>query len=372
MRPVSPEYLEALRGSHKMVADARVLTSYQTGVDPDGIDIPIMGGDVAQDAKADVRATLSMTTDGTRMWSNTPSGLLTPYGNEIFVRRGIDFGDGTREWVSQGYFGIYDIDQKNGNLNSPITITAYDRMKGIVDARLTAPIQFPAGLLLGDIVLQLITDVYPLATIEWDDTTDADPLLRSLVAEEDRYEFLNDLVTSQGKIMYWDHRGVLVIKDPPDPDVAVYNVNSGAGGVMVDMSRSISREGAYNAVVVMGEGADTVQPVRVVVTDDNPLSPTYWEGRFGKVPLFFSSPFITESGQAVRAGTSLLTQSKGLPYNVDFTTIVNAALEPFDPVNIHTIEGDEIHVIETLVTPLVADTAQTATTREQSLIALSV
>lgn len=372
MRPVSPEYLEALRGSHKMVADARVLTTFQTGVDPDGTEIPIISGDVSQDATASVRATLDLTTDGTRMWSNMPSGLLTPYGNEIFVRRGIDFGDGTREWVSQGYFGIYDIDQKGGNLNNPITITAYDRMKGIADARLVAPIQFPAGLLLGDIVLQLVTEVYPLATIEWDDTTDADVLTRSLVAEEDRYEFLNDLVTSRGKIWYWDYRGVLVIKDVPDPTVSVYNVNSGAGGVMVDMARSISREGVYNAVVVMGEGADTVQPVRVVVTDDNPLSPTYWEGRFGKVPRFYSSPFITEESQAVRAGNSLLLQSKGLPYNVDFTTIVNAALEPFDPVNIHTTEGDEIHVIETLVTPLVAADAQTATTREQSLIALTV
>lgn len=368
MRPVPPTFLNALRGSHKMISEARVLTSYQSGTDPVGTTIPIISGDVAQDAKAAVRSSLSLTTDGTRMWSKKPTGLLTPYGNEVFVRRGIDYGDGTREWVSLGYFGIHDSNQGNANLNGPISLTAYDRMKGIVDARLTAPIQFPPGTRIGDIVIQLVTEVFPLAVIQWDDTTDAKLLTRSLVAEEDRFAFLDDLVTSHGKIMYWDYRGVLIVKNVPSPIETVYNVNAGQNGVMIDMARSISREHTYNAVVVTGEGADTLAPIRVVVTDNDPLSPTYWNGRFGKVPRFFSSPFITNDTQARNAGLSMLLQAKGLPYNVNFSTIVNPALEPFDPINVHTSESDEVHVIETLVTPLRAQDAQTATTREQSLL----
>lgn len=366
MRPVSAAFLSALRGSHRMVADARVLTTYQEGVDPIGTFIPIINGDVSYDATADIRSSVSLTTDGTDMWSVQPNSLLTPYGNELFVRRGVDFGNGSVEWVSQGYFRIWSVDQPK-EVDEPITITAYDRMSGIVDAKLVEPIQFLPGDVIGDIVSLLVGNVYLDVTIEWDDDTEFQTLDRSLIAEKERYEFLNDLITSYGKIMYFDYRGVLVIKFPPDPDVPVYRVNSGAYGVLISSDRSISREGVYNGVVVEGEGADSLPPVRAIVTDDNPLSPTYWAGPFGQVPRFFTSNFITTEDQAIRAGVSILQQARGLPYNVDFATIVNAALEPLDAVEIVTEEGDELHVIETLVVPLVPDVAMTATTREQVL-----
>ena len=49
MRPVSDAFLTTLRGSHRMVADARVLTSYQEGVDPSGIDIvPVVAATVPE------------------------------------------------------------------------------------------------------------------------------------------------------------------------------------------------------------------------------------------------------------------------------------------------------------------------------------
>jgi hypothetical protein len=350
-----------------MVADARVVTTYQTGTDPDGVDIPIIDGDVSADAAADVRATLALTTDGTNMFTTQSSGLLTPYGNEIFVRRGISYGNGTSEWVSQGYFRIATVEESDLP-NNPLRIAALDRMSGIVEARLIEPIQFFAAELVGDVVLQLVSEVYPLVTIEWDDTTDVMQLGRDQVAERDRFEFLTELVTSFGKIMYFDYRGVLVIRDPPDPTVSVYSVNSGHNGVLVSLDQSITREGTYNAVVVNGEAGDTLPPVHAVVLDNNPNSPTYWYGRFGKVPRFFASSFITTNDQAVRAGTSLLQQVIGLPYNIDFTTVPNPALEVADAVEVTTSSGIEIHVIETLVTPLRAEGIMSAKTREQFVV----
>lgn len=368
MRPVSDTFLQALRGSHKMVADARVLTSYQEGVDPDGIDIPIVSGDVSMDATASIRSTLSLETDGNQMWTTAASGLLTPYGNEIFVRRGLDFGDGTREWVSQGYFRITDVQQGN-NVNNVMAITGYDRMAGIIDSRLTEPRQFAAGTLLTDIVSILVGEVYPLATITWIGSGVGETLARALVTEdEDRYKFIDDLVKSYGKIWYWDYNGELIIKDPPDPLSPVYTVNAGESGVLISFDRSISREGAYNAVVVNGQGADTIPPVHVVVIDDEPLSATYWYGDFGKVPKFYSSSFITTTEQAINAGAAMLRQSRGLPYNIDFNTVPNAALEPLDPVLVNTGDRSEIHTLETISLPLVATESQSATTREQRVV----
>jgi hypothetical protein len=373
MRAVSDSYLDAIRGSHTMKVRARVCETFQTGTDPDGTEVPVMAGDAQFDAAADIRGTLTMETDGTRMWPSAVNLLLAPYGNEVFAERGVDLGGGTTEWVSLGYFRIETPDQAEVP-DGPIRIEAKDRMAGIVDARLLAPRQYAASAVYGDVVEELVTDVYPSATIEWDDATDVDTLGRQVAVEEDRHGFLADLVTSIGKIMYWDHRGVLVIRDPPSATEPVYEVNAGAGGVLVAMARKLTRAGVYNAVVASGEAGDTDTPVRGVATDDNPTSPTYYAGRFGPVPMFFSSPFITTTVQAKAAAASLLRRQLGLPYVVDFTAVPNAALEPWDPVRVRysTREAPETHVLQTVTIPLAPENPMTATTKEQSVVLIGV
>lgn len=373
MRPVSDMFLNSLSGSHQAVAEAYVVTSGQTGVTPTGTLIPIFSGDVELDADASIRSTLDLSTDGTGMFPDQSSDLLTPYGNEVFVRTGILFGLGAVEWVSLGYFRIQSVEQEQAP-NGPIQISAKDRMSGIVEGRLVNPVQFASTDTYGDIVDDLITEIYPWATIEWDDSTDTDAVGRSLIADEDRYQFLDDLVTSVGKIWYWDYRGILVIKDPPDETDSVWRVNSGENGVLVSLNRELSRDGVYNGVVAYGDAMDTEVPARAVVVDNNPSSPTYWNGDFGKVPRYYSSPFITTDAQALSAATSLLKQNLGLPYSVDFNVIPNPALEPYDPVTINFMRRgnnrnfDEIHVLDKITIPLTNNQPMKAETREQTVV----
>jgi hypothetical protein len=386
VRPVSAAFLRTLRGSHTMLARARVVATGQTGVTPVGTEIPIEAGNVQLDANAQVRSTLDLTTDGTAAWPTTAAApLLALSGKEIFVERGISYGTGYSEWVSLGYHRIDAVGQDDAP-DGPIRITGSDRMATIVEAKLIQPRQFAAGALLGVIVAALVQEVYPGATIEWDDATDVKPLPAAQIVEQDRYEFLNDLITSEGKIWYWDHRGILVIKDPPDPAVSVYDVNSGAGGVLVNLSRELSRDGVANAVVATGEAAGDTVPVWAIAWDSNPASPTFFgtgisggavvgAGPFGPVPMFYSSPLLTTAAQALKAAQSLLSQRLGLPYSVDFTAIPNPALEPLDPVQViyparsrSYAAVTETHVIEQLTVPLVASDAMTARTREQTLV----
>src|SRR5690606_37876158 len=182
---------------------------------------------------------------------------------------------------------------------------------------------------------------------------------RTVLIEEDRHGGLKDLVESVGKVCWWDHRGVLVIRTPPDPAVPVWDIAHGRDGVLVSMARELSREGVYNAAVARGEAAD-------------PASPTYWHGPFGKVPRFYASPLITDVAQAASAAASLLKRSLGLPYSVNFGTIVNPALEPLDPIRITYPGRAERHVVETLTIPLTAGAAMTGTTREQTLTIIGV
>jgi hypothetical protein len=367
MRPVSAAFLSAVRGSHVMAVRARAVVPGQTGVDPDGVEIAVLGGDVSLDAGADIRSTIDLTTDGYRMWPSTTSVLLAPYGNEVFVERGIQFGNGVTEWCSLGYHRINEPEQDEVP-DGPIRLSGSDRMAGLIDARLLEPIQFGASATLGDVVDELVTDVYPGAVIEWDDDTDDVTLGRTLIAEEGRHRFLDDLVTAQGKIWHWDHRGVLVIAAPPDPATPVYTVDSGRHGVLVSMARRLTRDGVYNAVVAVGEAADDVTPVRAAAVDNNPTSPTYFYGGFGKVPTFFTSPFMTTTAQAAVAADSLLRKKLGLPYSVDFTTVPNPALEPYDPIWIRYPGRLERHIVQSLTIPLTAEEPLTATTREQTVV----
>src|SRR5690606_16258439 len=102
MRPVSDAFLRTITGPHKMVAEARIIAPGQTGTDPEGVTIQILSGDVRLDASADVRSTVEQTTSGVGMCPSSRSEMITAYGPELWVRSGIEYGNGQREWVSIG------------------------------------------------------------------------------------------------------------------------------------------------------------------------------------------------------------------------------------------------------------------------------
>lgn len=373
MRPVSAAWGRSVTGSHRALYRATVCTSWQTGTTPTGTRIPILGGDVVVDGTADVRSTLDLTTDGIGMWPTRADSLLTPYGNEIYVERGIEYTDSLVEYVGLGYFRIQDPEQDEAP-RGPIRLTGRDRMAGIVDGRLLSPQQFAATASLGFIVSTLVQQVYPAATIEWDDATNAQVITRSLIADDDRFTFLDDLIKAQGKIWYWDYRGVLVVKTAPNPATPVFEVSAGEGGVLLTLGRKLTRDRVYNAVVASGEATDTFPPVRAVAYDNNPNSPTYFSGRFGPVPRFFTSPFLFTPAQARSAAEAELRRGLGLPYTVDLKAAPNPALEPWDPLAVRAGAGErlETHVLEQLTIPLSDGDAMTASTREQTLILVGI
>jgi Domain of unknown function (DUF5047) len=368
VRPVSAAFLRTIRGSHKMFARATILETFQTGTQPTGTTVSIIDGSVTSDANADVRSRLTLMIDGNGLFPRDPNGLIAPYGNEVFVERGIEYGNGTTEIVSLGYFRIYTIEQETAP-NGPIIITALDRNSGFIDGRFETPLSVGPPYDLDTVFNLAIRPIYPTVTIDYDFNPAAIDLEAEYVGDEDRFGFIKDICTAYGKIMYWDYRGHLVISDPPDPTVVVYDVNYGQGGVLVQLARHLDREGVYNSVVATGEQADpSIPPVTAIARDGNPLSPTYVNGKFGLVPRYYSSPFITNQTQAQSAADKILQQSMGLPYSIDFTTVPNPALEVLDPIRV-TYSSDttaEVHVIQSLTIPLTSREPMTGTTKEQT------
>jgi hypothetical protein len=295
-------------------------------------------------------------------WPRNASGLLAPYGNEIFIERGIEYGNGQHEWVGLGYHRINTPDQDDAP-DGPIVLDASDRMSGIIDARFLTPRQFAATMTRGELVTALITEVYPDAVMSWDDTGVRDAVVgRVVTADRDRYDTLRDLVTSLGKVGYWRYDGVFRVETPPAVSgTPSWTIDSGANGVMVKLSRRITREGIYNVVVASGEATDTTPPVWAAVADLSPSSPTRYGGRFGPVPRFYASPFLTSTEQCRSAAQVLLRKSLGLPYQVIVEAIPNAAVEPDDLLRV----GTEKHIADVVTIPLDQFTPIRIETRKQ-------
>lgn len=364
------DFAPLVSGSHVARFRALLPDGFQTGEDPTGTEVKITGGGVDFDATAEVRATGSVTL--AEPWPTPRDLSIAPYGSEIFLARGIDLGANGVLWASLGYFRIND-DRQGDAARGPVTVSLDDRMMTIIESRFLQPRQWLIGTLVGDIVEEVVTEVYPDAVIVWDDDSNLSQLGRSIIVEESRYEILDTIATGLGKIFYWNTAGQLVFETIPDEQTPVWTVNAGPRGVMVNADRSLSRDNIYNAVVVTGEGADQQEPVRAVAFNNQESSPTRFGGPFGRIPRFYSSPFITTQLQAENAAVNLLQRSLGATYDVGLSAVPNPALRPYDPIRVVYDDGTrEMHVVERVSVPLTNDGTMNIATRESVIVSIGV
>ena len=374
MRPVSDSFLNTVRGAHKAAFRARIVNPGFTGTDPgplnaDGSpanEIPIASGDVTFDTTADVNGTVDLTT--TLAWPLSATSLGNPYGQELYVERGVVYGNGIREFVGLGYFRIDAVEQ-NQVPKGTLRLSGSDRMSYVRDAKNMQPVVFSAGSSLGAVIDFVVGDAVPGgATTAYDFDAYGTLLESQHVMSEDRVQFLSDLLTSYSKVGYFRYDGVYQVKTPPtNTTTSVFTINSGAFGVLVSMARSINRDGVYNAVIATGEAANDIPPVYGIAIDGDPGSPTYYYGTFGKVSRRFSSSFLTTEKQCQSAAASILSSSTGLPYVVSMGVVPNPALEGWDVVTVKydEVSRTEAHIIEKISYSLSVDAAMGIDTRKQ-------
>jgi hypothetical protein len=373
------EFEPIISGSHRVVVQGWVLNTFQIGFNPEGIEIPILDGDVTFDATAEIFATLELMTQGQdetlrSLLPRRANSLLSPYGHEVFVRRGVDLGTEIL-WSPLGYFRINTADQEDSPYG-PIRLSCSDRMSGIIDGRFIQPRVFQAGRTIASVVSEVVAEIYPNAIVVFDDDLGQSTLGRQLIVEESRYELLKDIADALGKQVHWDGEGVLRFATP-QVDVPVWRVKHGQDGVMVEANRSVSREDVFNGVIARGEGTDERPPVQGIAVDTGKHSPTRWDApegdelSFGQVPRFYASPILTTNAQAQLAAESILRRSIGMPYSVNYGAVVNPAMRPNMAGRVVYQDGNiEKHITETVTIPLTYDRAMSVETREQTLISI--
>lgn len=364
------DFAGLVSGSHSAVFRARVMTTFQTGDDPIGTDLLVISGSVEFDSESEIRATGGVEVKGE--WPRARNLELGPYGTEVFLARGVDRGEAGVLWAPLGYFRITQTTQSDA-ARGPLALELEDRMATIIDSRFLEPRQWLQGTLVGDIIDEVVREVYPSAVIFWDDDSNLSQLGRSLIVEESRYDILQTMADGLGKIFYWDDTGRLVFVTAPDEDVPVWEIKAGPKGVMVNADRSVSRHGVYNAVVVTGEGPDELVPVRAVAYDAQETSPTFFGGPFGRVPRFYSSPFITTQEQATNAAENILRRSLGAPYDVGLDTVPNPAARPYDVYRVVYDDGNrELHIAKRATIPFDVTSTVKIATRQSTIVHVGV
>lgn len=260
---------------------------------------------------------------------------------------GLVLQDGTVEWVTVGTFVVTDAVEEGRGV---MRVTAKDRWLRVVEARFVVPTFTGGGIpyAIGQL-LQQADD-----RITFRDESGSSHGHRRSVHERDRDKAVLDLARAIGCEVFFDPEGVAVLRPVPSFDQpATWRVVGGDGGAIVRARRGQTRERTYNAFVAMGEQIDGALPVRSMAMDNDPRSPTYYGGPFGKKPRFLVSGMITSTAQAQAAANAGLRRYLGVARSLSVDAVPHPGLEPGALIHVEVAPGAyERHLLDGYALPL--------------------
>ena len=295
---------------------------------------------------------------------------LSPYGSRIRVFMRMHFDRSTFETVPLGVYRVEEVSQA-GLRPGRASVDGLSLEAQVQDERFHAPRTLAIGT--GEFwVRQLIQEALPEMGLSWQL---GQTLIPELVEERDRWGLIDgrsqdpSIAKSLGGRVFCDSRGSFVAAPVPTlADAPVWSALAGPGGALVKPAQSLSRDKVYNQVVASGASEDGEPPVGpAVASDDDPVSPTYYKGPFGAVPMFYESKMLTTFAQCQQAALSMLAPRLGLQQTVSIDTLTNFALEPDDVITVTMPDGGrENHVLDSISYPLTGGGMSLSTRATQS------
>lgn len=373
MEQATARFLAEIRKSHKVVSYVDV-----QGPNQDAFRLTATGGVITVDRTASVKRRCTVDcvdTTGTLTPTDARS-LLTPYGTEIRSYRGVIYDDGTEEIMPLGVFRIAKVNVKDSVGGSPdIQIEAYDRSRTVSRDKFTSPYTVASGYNVVQAIKDILERTFP--DLQYDAVSSplvtTAPILYDV--SDDPWDKASDLATSLGCELFFDARGRVVLAPPtdidalPEPD---FTYIEGSGCTMLDLDSVLTDEPGYNGVVLTGESVgDELPPVRSVVWDAEPTSPTYHLGPYGEVPMFITDSIVKTQSDADAAAAALLAGQLGFSSQLSITATVNPALDAGDVIQaLRERSGvDGLYAIDALTIPLDVAGTQDITLRQKRTVA---
>lgn len=318
-------YRRALAGSHRAYVRVEV---WREGVQL-AEDVEFSEGNLTATLQSRVARTVNLTVPETSVpVLDDPDGLLTPFGQELRVFKGIELGDNTRfAWpVFRGKIAAIS-DSGDGT----VQIEAADRGQEVVDAGFEVPTTSTVGARVSSEVRRLIADAVPDATVRVEGTYPYP--VPELSWEYDRARGIDEMTEAVGALWYALPDGEFVMRPVPwaTPPETVLDISDGPGGVVSLARGEITNRGVYNSVTAVGERADGSEPVYANVKEIDS-----YKGPLGaRFKLLRLNTPTTESG-ARGAANSYLKRVGGLGEQWTWSQTIDAALELGDAVRLHT------------------------------------
>ena len=368
MWSVTSKYLQASRTSRTVVVTAthrNPATKALTILD-------VADGTVTEDATATVRRTLTLTLPPQQA---TWDALSVP-GGEITVTKAIRYIDGKTETVPKGVF-VVDQDQMGYAPGDSIQLTAPDRSLKIQRNRFGIVRSSVPGNTAWQEIQRLVEAVWasgPDAFPGWSqlDTTATTKVGPIVWTDGDRWKAVTDICTGYSLEMYFDAVGKAVLRPVPiltTNSKPVWTVDAGSNGVQIGASRTRDRSSVRNAVIVTSSATDVhLAPQEVKNTD--PTDPLSTVGPLGYVPAYLDSPVLRSTAAMTAAGKTALRRQLGVAQQITLEAAPNDALEAEDVILVVLAQIDrttprptELHMIDSVTTPLTAAGTQSMQTR---------
>lgn len=350
--PLSPNFEKRIRESGRRKTVADVYYDGQLVVS----DLPVSDGNIRVDLDGQVRRTGSITIADPRLVP-TLSDILSPLGTEIRIRQGIIYPNGDEELVPLGVFRLEVTGW--GERDQAPQIQLYDRSKALL-AELPSPFS-RAGWSAQAAIISFLEWFYPLlAPINpiglFGDLKDYRLPGGHVFEADNHWDPIVELARNIGGRLYFDVEGspkcvpIAELDELSDP---VFEVNAGAGGVLVSADHTYSREGVFNAVTVVGAAKGEGVIPRGTIYNLDAGSPLRYGGPFGKAGTTINDSSLTTVAQCLARARRELRKYTGLSYSLDFSSVPNPALDAGDIVKfVYPTGAFALHQIASLSIPL--------------------
>lgn len=334
--------------------------------------LSVTGGSVTADGRRSVLRDATLVVAPTVDLSiDEAFALMVTPGLTLGVSRGWRLPDGSELLVPLGRFIPDTPEIVESATGQQLTVSATDVAIKVQRARWTDPYQIVSGSLLAEALIDLLADRYP--PIQTAITSDICPevMTAGLVLDagdsSDPWADAVNLAGAYGYALYPDTSGVVTVRrvSAPASGAPRFVFARGATSILTDITRSSPLERSYNGVIASGEGSEIETPVRGEMWDENPSSPSYYLGPFGKVPYFYASPLLTTVEMCESAAAKLLAGLVGRIEELSWSSLVHPGLQPLDVVALEQPDGSTtVVLLDSLTIPLDVGGTMAAVARE--------
>lgn len=285
----------------------------------------------------------------------TPTSDTSPLaasGQRLKIQLGVGVAGGAVEWFPRGEFLVLSTVPSSDGL--ALTVTCGGLLTLTQEADFVTPFQ-PTGTiastlrkLLEPAVLVNLLDApddraVPAGTINWD---------------SDRMAAVAELLDAWPADLLMHEQGYArIVPSLEDGDAPVKTYLEGAGGTVVAVSGSTSRDGGFNVVVATGYAADGGEVRGLAYVETGPWAYGIGSATPLPVPFGYSSPLLTTNAQCIAAARTVLARKlrAGVKRRYTITGPLDPRLQLADPVWLTTADGtvDELCTVEALRLPYV-------------------